>query len=88
VIVKWGKICKSKKRGQLGIKDLERMNISLLCKWWWILENGEGMWQDIVTIKYVKDYPICLIPNKLTIPPFGRTWLDIYILEGHGVQAE
>jgi hypothetical protein len=31
------------------IKDLRLMNISLLCKWWWMLENEEGM---------------CLIPTK------------------------
>jgi hypothetical protein len=28
--------------------------ISLLCKWWWLLESGEGLWQEIVRLKYVK----------------------------------
>jgi hypothetical protein len=28
------------------------MNISLLCKWWWKFEKGEGMWQEIVKKKY------------------------------------
>ena len=41
-------------RGGLGIKDLRKLNISLLAKWWWKLENGEGLWQDIVMAKYVK----------------------------------
>ena len=27
------------------------MNISLLCKWWWRLEKGEGLWQEIVKKK-------------------------------------
>jgi hypothetical protein len=32
----------------MGIKDLKRMNLSLLCKWWWKVENEEGLWQAIV----------------------------------------
>jgi hypothetical protein len=63
-LVKWSKICKSKKKRGLGIKNLRKMNISLLCKWWWNLENGEGLWPDIVRIKYVKGTPICLIKCK------------------------
>jgi hypothetical protein len=36
-LIKWFKICKDKKKGGLGIKNLRKMNISLLCKWWWLL---------------------------------------------------
>jgi hypothetical protein len=42
-LVKWSKICKSKKKGGLGIKNLRKMNMSLLCKWWWALEREEGL---------------------------------------------
>ena len=38
-LVKWGIVCQSKKNGGLGIKDIHKMNISLLCKWWWKLEK-------------------------------------------------
>jgi hypothetical protein len=62
-LVRWQKICRSKKKGGLGIKNLWKMNIGLLCKWWWSLETGEGLWQDIVRIKYMKGSPICLIPK-------------------------
>jgi hypothetical protein len=31
---------------------MRKTNISLLCKWWWRLENGEGLWQEIVRRKY------------------------------------
>jgi hypothetical protein len=34
------------------VKDLRKMNISLLCKWWWRIENGEGLSQEIVRKKY------------------------------------
>jgi hypothetical protein len=40
------------------------MNIILLCKWWWLLENEEGLWQDIVRLKYVKASPTCLFPRR------------------------
>jgi hypothetical protein len=43
-LVKWIKVCKSKRKGGLGIKDIRKMNLSLLCKWWWKLENESGIW--------------------------------------------
>jgi hypothetical protein len=51
-LVKWSVIARPKRKGGLGIKDLRRMNISLLCKWWWKIENEEGLWQEIVRKKY------------------------------------
>jgi hypothetical protein len=51
-LVKWSKITRPKQKGGLGIKDLRKMNISLLCKWWWKLEHEEGLWQKIVKKKY------------------------------------
>lgn len=34
-LIRWEIITLSKKKGGLGIKDITKMNISLLCKWWW-----------------------------------------------------
>jgi hypothetical protein len=62
-LVKWDKVRKSKKKGGLGLKNLRKMNISLLCKWWWMLEK-EGLWQEIVRKKYIRQSPICLIKGK------------------------
>lgn len=45
---------KARKKGGLGIKDIGKMNISLLCKWWWRLKTEKGVWQDIVKAKYLK----------------------------------
>ena len=42
-LIRWPKICKSKKKEGLGIKDIRLMNISLLCKWWWKLDNEQGL---------------------------------------------
>jgi hypothetical protein len=48
-VVKWTLICRPKEKGGLCIKDLEKMNISLLTKWWWkldalsLVENGANI---------------------------------------------
>jgi len=54
-LVKWKRVCQLKKKGGLGVKNLQKMNASLLCKWWWKLEQKEGLWQEIVKKKYVKN---------------------------------
>jgi hypothetical protein len=73
-LVQWKKVCRSKKKGDFGIKDLRKMNISLLCKWWWALENEKGLWQDIVKIKYVNNFPICSIPFRFND---SSVWSDL-----------
>ena len=50
-LVKWSRICQTKEKGGLGVKDQRKMNISLLCKWWWKIEKEEGLWQEIVRQK-------------------------------------
>jgi len=64
-LVKWEIICKSKKKGGLGVKDLEKMNVSLLCKWWWKLENEDDLWQQIVKHKYMLNKIIHEVGYKL-----------------------
>jgi hypothetical protein len=88
-LVQWRKVCRAKKKGGLGIKNLRKVNVSLLCKWWWALENEDGLWQDIVRIKHVKNYPTCLIPARLSDSPI---WCDLLkvrhiYLRGRGIQA-
>jgi hypothetical protein len=73
-LVKWEKVCRPKKKGGLGIKDMRKLNLSLLCKWWWILETWEGLWQDLVRVKYIKQKPLCLVPNRHNVSP---VWSDL-----------
>jgi hypothetical protein len=54
--------------------------LSLLCKWWWYLENGSGLWQDIVRLKYVKGSPTYLIPNRYNDSPI---WSDLLKIRPH-----
>ena len=53
-LVKWIRICKHKKKGGLGIKDIRKMNISLLCKWWWKLENMVGYGKTSLSINILR----------------------------------
>lgn len=73
-LVKWSKICKPKKKGGLRIKDLRKMNMSLLTKWWWKIEYGEGLWKEFVRKKYVKNRSISQIKHKQTDSP---VWSDL-----------
>ena len=73
-LIRWTKICKSKKKGGLGIKDIRLMNISLLTKWWWKLDNEKGFWQDIIHFKYIKKESICTAKHRQTDSPI---WSDL-----------
>jgi hypothetical protein len=52
-LVQWNHVCKPKKEGGLGIKNLTKFNISLMRKWWWKLEKEYGPWQDFMWQKYL-----------------------------------
>ena len=64
------------------MKDLWKMNISLMCKWWWKLERNEVLWQEIVRKKYVNNCCLISLKNKPTNSPVWNQLLsikDIYI---------
>jgi hypothetical protein len=89
-LVKWEKICKSKKKGGLGIKNLRKINISLLSKWWWKLEKEEGLWQEIIKFKYLKNSSIHSVSHKLTDSHMWHDLLkikDLY-LQGRSVSIQ
>ena len=64
----------TKKKGGLGVVDLRRMNISMLCKWWWKLKREEGLWQMIVRQKYMKKKCVAHLHAKNSNSPM---WNDI-----------
>jgi hypothetical protein len=83
--VKWKVVCKEKKKGGLGVRDLELVNISLLTKWRWRLLNREdtALWKEVLVAKYgtyiVNNVNLSLeaIPRRASI-----WWKDICSLEG------
>lgn len=76
-LVKWEIICKSKKKGGLGITDIRKMNISLLCKWWWKLHNESSLWQDLVKAKYLKNDLISTLKPKFNDSPIWKDLLKV-----------
>jgi hypothetical protein len=72
-LVRWDIINKSKKQGGLGIKNIQKMNISLLY-WWWKLEAEKGMWQDIIKRKYMQDTNVGSVRHKIDDSP---VWCDL-----------
>jgi hypothetical protein len=60
-LVSWKLVCIPKIKGGLGIKNLCRFNISLMCKWWWKLEHDSGPWQDFMWKKYLPDHVFFLL---------------------------
>ena len=63
-LIRLTKIYKSKKKGGLGIKDIRKMNLSLLCKWFWKIDNETGLWQEIIKFKYLKNDSICTVKHR------------------------
>ena len=48
-------MCQTKEQGGLGILNLDLQNKSLLCKWLFRLCNEDGMWQQLIRNKYLKN---------------------------------
>jgi hypothetical protein len=76
-MVRWPIVCKPKSKGGLGIKNLKMFNICLLCKWWWQLESGEGLWQSHVKANYKITHGIWRVNLKANDSPVWRNLLRI-----------
>jgi hypothetical protein len=81
--VSWASVCKPKKEGGLGIKDLRLMNSSLLTKWRWkLLVDGDELWEKNLVAKYGV---AVLGSTRLDVNNFGAEasvwWRDICRLD-------
>jgi hypothetical protein len=51
--VRWSVVCREKKNGGLGVKDIRFVNLSLLAKWRWrLLQPERSLWKDVLLAKY------------------------------------
>jgi hypothetical protein len=51
--VKWSVVCKERKKGGLGVRDIRLVNVSLLAKWRWRLFQPErSLWKEVLIAKY------------------------------------
>jgi len=89
-LVRWEVLCKSKKKGGLGIKGIRKLNVSLLCKWWWKLYTEEGLWQDIVREKYIKSDLLQNVKHKIDDSPVWADLLEVrpFYLRGRKITTK
>lgn len=79
--VAWRKIIKDISEGGLGIIDLAKFNIVLICKHWWhILTGKEIIWRDLVLDNYYKRRLICSGWHN-RIPRCSVFWRNILKVE-------
>ena len=67
-LVKWEILCQPKIQGGLGIQNLDIQNKCLLSKWLFKLLNEDGLWQELLRNKYIKDKTLGGCVKRATIP--------------------
>lgn len=60
----WKEVCQPIDRG-LGVVDLQAMNICVLSKWFWKLENNEGVWHSVIGKEYCNKELMVCVKRKL-----------------------
>jgi hypothetical protein len=73
-LVKWEIVCMPQDQGGLGVADLRVMNFCLLCKWLWKLETTDGLWQQMIRAKYLKNKPLS---QRVSKPSDSHFWQGV-----------
>jgi hypothetical protein len=76
-LTKWNIICRPKDQGGLGIEVLDIKNKSLLSKWLYKLLNEEGIWQELLTKKYLHSKTLSQVSEKPTDSPFWKGLMKV-----------
>jgi hypothetical protein len=71
-LTKWNIICRPKDQGGLGIEVLELKNRCLLSKWLYKLFNEDGVWQELLHNKYLRQKTLSAVKAKPTDSPFWK----------------
>jgi hypothetical protein len=81
--VKWDVICKPKKEGGLGVRNLRLVNVSLLAKWKWkLLSRDDELWKDVVVARYGRDVMGKRRLGEIDVSRTGSSWWrDICFLD-------
>jgi mannosylglycoprotein endo-beta-mannosidase len=76
-------VCKAKKDGGLGVRDIRIVNVSLLTKWRWkLLQCEPTLWKEVIVAKYGADSLSNVIYNGIPGARIASSWWkDICALE-------
>ena len=72
-------MCRPKDQGGLGIEVLEIKNRCLLSKWLHKLLNEEGVWQELLTNKYLGDKTLSQVRDKPNDSPFWKGLMRVKV---------
>ena len=70
-------LCQPKIQGGLGIQNLDIQNKCLLSKWLFKLLNEDGLWQELLRNKYIKDKTLGSCVKKPTDSHFWRSLMNV-----------
>jgi hypothetical protein len=76
-LTKWNIICRPKDQGGLGVEVLELKNKSLLSKWLFKLINEQGVWQELLQNKYLKNKTLSHVSAKPTDSQFWKGLMSV-----------
>ena len=85
-LAKWEILCQPKIQGGLGIQNLDVQNRCLLSKWLFKLINEDGLWQELLRNKYLKDKTIGSCSKMPTDSYFWKGLMnvkDTFMGSGH-----
>jgi hypothetical protein len=85
--VRWDVICRPKKEGGLGVRDLRLVNISLLAKWKWkLLSRDIELWKEMIVARYGIDVLGKRSLGEIDVTRLGSTWWrDLCLLDKDAV---
>ena len=76
-LVKWNLICQPKLRGGLGVQNLDIQNKCLMSKWLFKLCNEDGLWQQLLRNKYIRDKTLGNCLKKPTDSHFWKGLMNV-----------
>jgi hypothetical protein len=72
ILTKWNIVCIPKDQGGLGIEVLDIKNKCLLSKWIFKLLSEQGVWQELLSKKYLGSKYLLQVQVKPTDSPFWK----------------
>jgi hypothetical protein len=73
-LTRWEAVCTPKDQGELGVLNLDVHNKCILSKWIFKLINGEGLWQQILKNKYLRDKTLTQVQH---LPGDSKFWTGL-----------